>query len=168
MEEVQTALAVNTSHGGVANSPCTMWPCDGWPRSGLELPTLRHSRDWRSKPLFPAMARTAAAAFECARDRGNQSALHDSLFARQSELDALRPEDYSRIAGVADHLGFLACMKSDSTRAAIDADVALGRSWGVSGTPTLFVNGARLPPVPADSLLRLIRLAVQDEARPVR
>lgn len=40
---------------------------------------------------------------------------------------------------------FKACLAGDAARAQVDADTAAGRALGVTGTPTLFVNGRPMP-----------------------
>ena len=40
---------------------------------------------------------------------------------------------------------FKACLVSDAARAQVEADTSAGRALGVTGTPTLFVNGRPMP-----------------------
>jgi protein-disulfide isomerase len=51
-----------------------------------------------------------------------------------------------------------ACVADPSTRAAVDASVALGERLGVNSTPTLFVNGRMLPlaGIPYDQLRKIV------------
>lgn len=69
--------------------------------------------------------------------------MHDVLFANNR---ALSLEDLVRYAS---ELGLdagrlAAAVEADVHRAAVEADVALGRASGVTGTPTFFMNGTRL------------------------
>ena len=57
-----------------------------------------------------------------------------------------------------------ACTSTPVTKARIDASIALGKSVGVSGTPTLFVNGrsiGNISQVPADVLKSLVDFAAK-------
>ncbi len=49
-----------------------------------------------------------------------------------------------------------ACAAKPDTKARVDASVALGKSVGVSGTPTLFVNGQNLPATASVELLKKV------------
>jgi protein-disulfide isomerase len=50
-----------------------------------------------------------------------------------------------------------ACAVKPDTKAGIEASVALGRSVGVSGTPTLFVNGRNVPVgAPVDLMKKIV------------
>ena len=48
------------------------------------------------------------------------------------------------------------CAAKPDTKARVDASVALGKSVGVSGTPTLFVNGQNLPATAPVELLKKV------------
>jgi protein-disulfide isomerase len=82
----------------------------------------------------------AAQASVCAQEQGKFWQYHDRLFASSDlSLDAL-----NRIAaevGLKQNK-FNECMASDSSRAAVEKDVAEADRLGVSGTPTFFVNGS--------------------------
>lgn len=74
-------------------------------------------------------------------------AYHDLLFGHQ---DRLTDAD---LLGYADSLGlnaeqFAAALAAGAPGERVDQDVALGRSLGVTGTPTFFVNGYRLVGTP--------------------
>jgi protein-disulfide isomerase len=50
-----------------------------------------------------------------------------------------------------------ACAAKPDTKARVEASVALGKSVGVTGTPTLFINGQNLPGgAPADLLKKIV------------
>jgi hypothetical protein len=66
--------------------------------------------------------------------------MHDLLFSHQ---DALEDDDlvgYARQLGL-DVARFQVDMASEETRAHVDADKAEGRRLGITGTPSIFVNG---------------------------
>jgi protein-disulfide isomerase len=87
----------------------------------------------------------AAQAAECAADQGKFWQYHDLLFARQNgENQGAFTED--KLIGFAQELQldmtkFEPCLKNDQTLARVQADAQEGRSAGVSGTPTFFING---------------------------
>ena len=100
---------------------------------------------WRHFPLRDVhpQAQLAAEAAEAAAEQGAFWPMHDLLFAHQ---DALRPVD---LAGYADQLGldterFRNRLREHADTARIAEDIDSGDISGVSGTPTLFINGRRL------------------------
>lgn len=99
-------------------------------------------RDFPLSQLHPH-AQASAEAAECADDQGAFWEYHDLLFANQAALD-----DDSLI-GYADQLGldvdkFTECFESGKYTDEVLADLNEGISYGVTGTPTFFINGVRL------------------------
>lgn len=97
----------------------------------------------------------AARATVAAGNQGKFWEMHDMLFEHQ---DALAEED---LEAYAEELGldlerFRADMRSEETQRVIERDRAQGRELGVSGTPTIFVNGRRFqePPRALDAYVR--------------
>lgn len=111
-------------------------------------------------------ARAAAEATACAAEQGDEYfwKLHDSLFDHQRELkpDSIRTrinDDVSRFRGF-DRRRYTACLDTHAASHEIDADLALGARIGVSGTPTLYLNGERASSAPvAEQIRTLIREA---------
>jgi protein-disulfide isomerase len=99
---------------------------------------------WKHQPLaMHPNAVPAAQAAEAAREQGKFWEMHDKLFQNQQ---ALSPELYGRLAkelGL-DAARFDAALKSQKLLARIQEDQATAGKVGVSGTPTLFVNGERV------------------------
>ncbi len=101
-------------------------------------------KDFPIASLHPA----AHEAHEAARCAGEQDAyweMHAQLFAGQGEW-AGRSNNGARFQGYATDLGldaaaFDACLRTGRYTAAVNADVAEGRSLGISGTPTFFIDG---------------------------
>jgi protein-disulfide isomerase len=94
---------------------------------------------WKNFPLgFHASARPAARLALQAHQSGKFWAMHDKLLANQTALDGPRLEGYARELGVA------APREDAGLEARLDADVAQGTALGVTGTPTVFVNGRRV------------------------
>jgi protein-disulfide isomerase len=106
---------------------------------------------------FHAAARPAAQASIAAQEQGKFWEMHDVLFANQATLDASKLEDYAKQAGLD-----LARFKKDlETKKAeydkrIDAELALGQSVDVRGTPTLYVGGKKVRVRTVDGMSAMI------------
>jgi protein-disulfide isomerase len=106
---------------------------------------------FRQYPLTTAHAHAlvAAHAAEAAGLQGRFWEMHDRLYENQqkwsTEVDP-RPLfiNYARDVGL-DVDRFIADMSSPQVEARVTADRLRGRSMGVTGTPTLFVNGRMMP-----------------------
>ena len=85
-------------------------------------------------------AQAAAEAAEAARAQGRFEEMHDALFEHRRELDDI--EAIAREAGL-DMDAFERELASGAPAARIEEDLARGRADGVTGTPTLFINGER-------------------------
>lgn len=100
-------------------------------------------RDFPLSQLHPD-AQKAAEAAECANEQGKFWEMHDMIYANQQlgiGVDAL--------TGFADQLQldtdeFAECVESGKYAEEVAADMADGNAYGVSGTPTFFINGYRL------------------------
>lgn len=120
---------------------------------------------WRNMPLpFHKDAPLAAeAAQEAFAQGGNKAffAFHDKLFTNQKAIKRPELEKYATELGL-DLAKFKAALDSHKHKAHIDADVAIAKKAGVSGTPAFtvngyFVNGAQ--PFPAFN--KVIKLALK-------
>jgi len=110
-------------------------------------------------PSFPHSFLAARAA-RCADDQGGFWPYHDLLFARQQRWSSVANPtslllDYAGELNL-DRGAFEGCLRSDRHAAEVSQSAEFGRSLGVQGTPTLFVNGRRLPNVPSFSQLEAI------------
>ncbi|HUE86990.1 MAG TPA: thioredoxin domain-containing protein [Vicinamibacterales bacterium] len=96
---------------------------------------------YRDAPLpnHPA-AYGAAEAAQCAHEQGKFWPYHDLLFANSPAFDAPRLKEYARTAGL-DAARFDACLDGGIFRPAVEEDIADAQRYGVSSTPTFFVNG---------------------------
>ncbi|MEM9192971.1 MAG: thioredoxin domain-containing protein [Myxococcota bacterium] len=97
----------------------------------------------------------AARASIAAGNQGKFWQMHDLLFENQR---ALEPED---LVGYAEDLGldltqFRNDMLAEETQARVVANKELGRELGVSGTPTIFINGRRFREAP-EALISYLR-----------
>jgi protein-disulfide isomerase len=81
----------------------------------------------------------------CAQDQNRFWPYHDRVFGVQ--LHAPRQPDVVRLATEAglDAAGFEQCLTSASARDRLAAQIAEAQRAGVNSTPTLFINGKRLP-----------------------
>jgi protein-disulfide isomerase/uncharacterized membrane protein len=81
----------------------------------------------------------------CARNQGKFEAYHDRVF--QSELRNPQAADVVRIAGDAglNAAAMEGCLGDPQTRRTLEAEIAEGNRLDVNATPTVFVNGRKLP-----------------------
>jgi protein-disulfide isomerase/uncharacterized membrane protein len=82
----------------------------------------------------------------CAHEQGRFWPYHDKVFLGDP-LASPTKADVARLAGEAglDAAAFQACVETPRIKEKLAAEIAEGRASGVNGTPTLFVNGKRLP-----------------------
>ena len=83
----------------------------------------------------------------CAHQQGKFWPYHDRVFSLEPQKT---PPDRQFAAQLAAGLGlnesaFNGCLGSASTKDRVVADIAEGKKAGVKGTPTIFINGKRLP-----------------------
>jgi len=98
---------------------------------------------FRHFPLaFHEHARLAAQASLAAHAQGKFWPFHDRLFTHQHALDRKSLEGYAQELGL-DLAAFKKGLDENAFDAQLEADVALGRSVRVDGTPTMFINGRR-------------------------
>jgi protein-disulfide isomerase len=119
---------------------------------------------FRQFPLsFHQNARGAAEAALAAHAQGKFWAYHDRLFAHQGALDRKSLESYAQELGL-DLPAFRKGLDEKSFDTQIDADIALGRSAKVDGTPTMFINRKRAPnPTEFEAVAPLIEAALSPE-----
>jgi protein-disulfide isomerase len=99
---------------------------------------------FRQFPLsFHPNAKEAAEASLAAHAQGKFWQFHDKLFQNQQQLDRASLEKHAKEAGL-NVVSFKKALDSDEFAAQVDADLKLGEQVQVNGTPTLFVNGARV------------------------
>ena len=95
-------------------------------------------------------SKAAAIAGRCVYGQKNETFwdYHDWIFAHQESItpDNLKTQILDWAKGVKDldtvKLG--ACIDSKSTEAEVDAEMQQGQDLGITGTPTMFVNGRRI------------------------
>jgi protein-disulfide isomerase/uncharacterized membrane protein len=81
----------------------------------------------------------------CAHNQGKFEAYHDRVFG--SELKNPQPADVVRLAGEAglNAAAMEGCLADPATKAALAEQVAEGNRLGVNSTPTVYINGKKLP-----------------------
>ena len=103
---------------------------------------------YRDYPLsFHPGAQVAAEATECAKEQGKYWEMHDKIFEEQEkkgqgtiQFGASDLKTWASKIGV-DVKSFNQCLDAGKYKAEVEKDFADGSSYGVSGTPTTYVNG---------------------------
>ena len=101
---------------------------------------------------FPLPSHTEAAlaaeATECVGEYGGDKLyydMHDAVFMRTEEWSQVENAE-EVFVGMAGELGvdIAACLADGEMAAEVEADYTAGRSYGVTGTPTFFINGKKV------------------------
>lgn len=96
---------------------------------------------YRDYPLsFHKNAQKAAEASECADEQGKFWEMHGAMFADQSKLASAQLVETASTIGL-DADSFKECLTSGKYAQEVANDFADGKSYGVTGTPTFFING---------------------------
>jgi protein-disulfide isomerase len=100
---------------------------------------------FRSFPLLSIhpQAQKAAEAAQCANDQGKFWEYHDLLFQNQQALDEESLKGYARQLDL-DMAAFTDCLDTERHFTEVQHDLTDGQSYGVTGTPTFFINGRLL------------------------
>ncbi len=107
-------------------------------------------------------ALAAAQATACAQEQGDDYfwRLHDFIFERQREFtpDNIVPRltEEARRFRRFNSGRFASCVSGKKTAAKVDLDLAFGTQNGVTGTPTVFINGQHVASVAAPEQLRTL------------
>ena len=163
--QIQAASADNGNIGdhviGEADAPVQIieygdYQCPG---CSVAAPTIKEvAEEYKDKGVmlvlrnFPLVsihpnALAAASAAEAAGLQGKFWEMHDQLYATQSTWEGLSGEQRTDVfAGYAESLGldieqFNTDVTSNAVAQKIDFDIALGRKKGITGTPSIYVNG---------------------------
>lgn len=91
---------------------------------------------------FHKQAKPAAAASMAAHEQGKFWEMHDKIFAN---MKTITPENLAKWAGEVglDMAKYDAYLKSGKADAIINKDMAEGRTAGVRGTPSIYINGRK-------------------------
>jgi protein-disulfide isomerase len=94
----------------------------------------------------------ASRAGRCANEQNKFWPFHDRVFGGQSQWSSSGSADdlfidYAKAEGM-DMGAFTQCLRSDKYQKEVSESFQLGTSLGVSGTPTLFINGKKINDTP--------------------
>jgi protein-disulfide isomerase/uncharacterized membrane protein len=83
----------------------------------------------------------------CAQYQGKFDAYHDRVFA--AEMHSAQPSDVLRLAGEAglNTAAMEGCLEDPKTKAALDSQIAEGNRLGITSTPTVYIDGKKLPQI---------------------
>lgn len=85
----------------------------------------------------------AQEATECAEEQGKYWEMHDLLYNNQGSLDVESLRGYASELGL-NTVNFNSCLDSGKYTSEVQKDTSDGRSYGVRGTPSFFINGKKL------------------------
>lgn len=109
-------------------------------------------------------ARPAAKLAECAAASGHQWEVISALYRQRDSFGLKSWAVVAREAGIADTVSVNNCLKSNRAESRIDSGRAVGARLGVNATPTVLVNGWRLPRTPdREELSRVVRLVGENK-----
>ena len=118
----------------------------------------------RDFPLeMHADARKAAEAAEAARAQGKYWDFIALLFRNQSQLKPEQLKQYAQVLGL-DRAKFDAALADGRFAEKIERDLMDGQRFGISATPTFFVNGRRTKDITYDTLKAAIEEALKAPA----
>jgi protein-disulfide isomerase len=116
--------------------------------------------DWATK---------AAAYADCVSRSSNDAfwKFIESVYAAQSDITAANADE--KLTALADSSGvkgseIAACAAKPETESRLEKSLALGKALDVNSTPTLFVNGRKVPAIPYDVLKKLVDFAAKENA----
>ena len=92
---------------------------------------------------FHKQAKNAAKATHAAGEQGKYWEMHDLIFENYNKLTEDKFEEFATKLNI-DMSKFTADYSSTKYDKQIQQDINIGKSVGVSGTPTLFINGKRM------------------------
>jgi protein-disulfide isomerase len=108
-------------------------------------------------------ARKAAEAAEAAREQGKYWDFIAILFRNQSALKPEQLKQYAQVLGL-NRAKFDAALDNSTYADKVDRDMIDGQKFGVSGTPTFFVNGRRTKDITYESIKAAIDEALKAPA----
>jgi protein-disulfide isomerase len=113
-------------------------------------------------PMHPN-ARVASEAALAANSQGKFWEFHDRLFKNQNQLDRAGLEEQAKQAGL-NMAAFKKSLDEHKFADTIDTDMKLGEMAQVSGTPSMFINGARVAnPTSFEAVSEMIEAALKGQ-----
>lgn len=120
-------------------------------------------------PMHDWAAKSAAYA-DCVNRSSNDAfwKFIQSVYGAQTDITAANADE--KLTALADSAGVkgadsAACAAKPETISRVEKSVALGKALDVNSTPTLFVNGRRLPAVPYEVLQKLVDFAAKENTQ---
>ncbi len=100
---------------------------------------------FRDFPLHGNISFIGAEAANCAGEQGKYWDFHYLLFEKQSEWvrNTTKLYDYAEALGL-NVTAFRQCLESGKYRSEVEKDLEDGKKYGVTGTPTFFINGKKV------------------------
>ena len=99
---------------------------------------------YRDFPLkFHQYAQKAAEAAECGEEQGKFWEFHNKIYENQDTMNDESFRQYAKDLGL-DMTEFNKCLDSGQMADEVSIDSKDGRSYGVTGTPTFFINGIKV------------------------
>jgi protein-disulfide isomerase len=99
--------------------------------------------EFKQFPFLSESSTLAAEASLCANDQGQFWPYHDMLFANRGAFSQSNLESYAKELAL-DEDKFRLCLENGDHSQEVQDEVAVGRSKGVSTTPTLYINGVEV------------------------
>lgn len=93
----------------------------------------------------------AAVASECAAEQGAFESFHEALFKIQDSLGLVGWERIAQQSGVRDSVRFRECIATQRLAPIVLEDLRVAQAHGLSGTPSIIVNGTLLPGTPSEA-----------------
>ncbi|MFZ2098725.1 MAG: DsbA family protein [Anaerolineales bacterium] len=104
----------------------------------------------------------AAEAADCAGKQNKYWEMHDVLFINQENLDTSSLKEYATQLSL-NQAQFDLCLANNEFESEINKDLEDGKSYGVTGTPTFFINGYMMEGGTIDQLRQAIESALQNK-----
>lgn len=111
---------------------------------------------------FHSHAQLAAEASECANDQGKFWEYHEILFKNQDALSQKYLLEYAEELDLNKN-DFQNCLLSRAKKDNVELDKAKGNQYGVSGTPSYFLNGEKMARWDIGSISYYIDQAIANE-----
>ncbi|MFA5360212.1 MAG: thioredoxin domain-containing protein [Patescibacteria group bacterium] len=163
----KASKGINYPWGQIAEAPITIVEFGDFacPHCQQAFPTIReislkYKNDikyiWRDYPLATEYSTLLALGARCANEQGLFWPMHDKLFLNQSVSSADQLLALTNQIG-ADTTRFNDCLNQQKYLTQIKKDLTDGQEFGISGTPTYFINGYKVEGnIPYNTFVKII------------
>lgn len=111
---------------------------------------------WRDYPVVAEYSALLALGGRCAGEQGLFWPMHDKLFQNQSVSTTGQLSAIANQVG-ADTVRFNDCLTKQKYLPQIQKDLSDGQTFGITGTPTYFINGYKIAgDIPLDTFIKII------------